>query len=197
MLVALAGTFGATAAPVPKELKKKSDFYPLAVGNRWEYEAGIKGDRVKTRSVYEVSKVEAKDGIRVVTVTVTIAHPNQDPVQLTNTLRESKDGVELVTRNGIERDPPERIVSVSMQPGETWTVKREETKKEYTQQHTVGKPEEVTVPAGKFQAVPVVIRHDIGGTKYTSTFWYADGVGMVKMAMSNHVTELKEFTPGK
>ena len=67
--------------------------------------------------------------------------------------------------------------------------------------YTVGKEEEVTVPAGTFKAIPVTSQVDVGGRLLKNTSWYAPGVGVVKVVMANdgneRVQELKEFTPGK
>jgi hypothetical protein len=58
-------------------------------------------------------------------------------------------------------------------------------------------PEEVVVPAGKFMAIRVEYRATTKGKETTATFWYAPGVGLVKMVDGDTVQELKSFRPGK
>lgn len=41
-------------------------------------------------------------------------------------------------------------------------------------------PEWVEVPAGRFRAVKIVSNVTMGGSSATRTYWYADGVGLVK-----------------
>jgi hypothetical protein len=58
-------------------------------------------------------------------------------------------------------------------------------------------PEEVVVPAGKYRAIRVEHRGSTNGKPSTATFWYAPGVGLVKMVTGDTVQELKSFKPGK
>jgi hypothetical protein len=63
---------------------------------------------------------------------------------------------------------------------------------------TTGKPETVKVPAGTFEAVPVVTKGTIGGNLFEATYWYALGVGPVKYAQGEKtIQELESFTPAK
>jgi hypothetical protein len=60
--------------------------------------------------------------------------------------------------------------------------------------YTVGKQEEVEVPAGKNQASGVeVVLEPSGGETKKVTYWYAAGIGLIKYERN----ELQEFIPGK
>jgi hypothetical protein len=52
----------------------------------------------------------------------------------------------------------------------------------------------VTVPAGKFTALPVTER--VKGMTDGLTQWYADGVGLIKTENNGRVVELKAFRQG-
>ena len=66
---------------------------------------------------------------------------------------------------------------------------------------TVGKPEQVEVPAGKFEAIPVEHGTDLRGRTVKATTWHAPGVGVVKMVTYSGASErtqvLKSIRPGK
>ena len=71
--------------------------------------------------------------------------------------------------------------------------------------YTVGKEEEVEVPAGKFKAIRVdkELKYDIGNgpTTIKTSSWYATKVGLIKSVTNPGATQttmvLKSFTPGK
>lgn len=78
-----------------------------------------------------------------------------------------------------------------LKPGESWEVPG-------GSKRTVSGPEEVKVPAGKYQALKVVWETE--GRTFTS--WYAPGVGEVKRTIKSCGQEtayrsLKSFTEGK
>jgi hypothetical protein len=64
----------------------------------------------------------------------------------------------------------------------------------------VGKAEEVTTPAGTFTATPVVRTTKGPNGNAATTFWFADGVGMIRQTSPDQkepLQDLKAFTPGK
>jgi hypothetical protein len=63
--------------------------------------------------------------------------------------------------------------------------------------NTAHGPEEVVVPAGKYQAIRVEYRGTRDSKEEAATFWYAPGVGLVKMVCEGVLQELKSFTPKK
>jgi hypothetical protein len=79
-------------------------------------------------------------------------------------------------------------------PGTSWTSGDDTT-------HTVGREEEVKVPAGTFKALPVVTVVQLPGGQYKYTTWFAPGVGVVKSVSPGQKGEtvqvLMAFTPGK
>jgi hypothetical protein len=182
----------ATAAPVPK----KAPPFPTAVGTKWEYI--LSGDE-KWVSEEEVVEASEKDGVVTFKVAQTVRGGTWHRVyRLT--------GGELAVTTIDDRwvDPPCLLAKAGMKDGDTWEAK-------YTTQGgiasgvdsrseeavSVGKAEEVTTPAGKFTAVPVTRKM---GKLTLGTFWYADGVGLIRETRDGQkhpVQELKAFTPGK
>ena len=67
---------------------------------------------------------------------------------------------------------------------------------------TVGDSEDVKVPAGTYRATKVVSKvTEVDGKPIpqprTYTYWYAKGVGLVKVEWNGGGRELKSFTHGK
>ncbi len=186
----------AVAAPVPKAVKK-ADPFPYAVGTKWEY---THNGNAKDVWVEEVVESAEKDG--AVTFKVDITASGGQKRSETYRL---KDGVlELTATGNGEFDPPMLIAKAGMKAGDEW-----ETSYGYAPKGcgttadvtlTVGKAEEITTPAGKFTATPVVRTTKGPNGNAATTFWFADGVGMIRQTSPGQkepLQDLKAFTPGK
>jgi hypothetical protein len=66
--------------------------------------------------------------------------------------------------------------------------------------YTMGKEEEVEVPAGRFKALRVDAEYVRGDERQRHTFWHAPRVGLVKAVLKTDTAEwtqvLMSFTPG-
>ena len=184
------------AAPVPKE--KKANYFPTAVGTKWEYEATeyTRAGTVKTEETQEVAEVVVgKDGAS--TVRVETRTKGQKRV-VSYKMRVTDAGVwSTEYMGGGVIDPPQQILKLPLKDGSKWEYE-ERGREVYTTTVTAGAAEEVTTPAGKFTAVPITVVTQSRAGKYESKFWYADGVGLVKSTSGGKVVrDLKSFTPGK
>jgi len=97
-------------------------------------------------------------------------------------------------------DPPACLLKLPHEGGAKWKYRVEAQPgglagAEAT--NTARGPEEVVVPAGRYQAIRVEHRGTRDGKETRATFWYAPGVGLVKMTCEGVVQELKSFTPKK
>jgi len=179
------------AAPVPKE-KAKASYFPMREGDKWVY---VQDGKEVTE---EVTKVADKNGEVRVTKAYTGSRRTWDLEYLV------KDGVAYQAKAGpFSYDPPIRRVDLDLKPGAKWESKAPLTPGVIAEsgEMVAGEPEEVEVPAGKFQAVPVVFTvTEWDGKRLpkptVSTCWYAEGVGLVKMKHDDGEKVLKEFTPG-
>ena len=195
LLLALGTAF---AAPVPKAVKK-ADPFPHALGTRWEYVHD--GDATKVW-VEEVVEVTEKDGAVTFKVDIT---PDVGPKRSETYRLKGGELVLTATGNG-EFDPPMLIAKAGMKAGDEWDTKyafvapngRAGQAVEVTL--TVGKAEEVATPAGTFTALPIArtTKGPVGNS--TTTFYFAEGVGMIRQASPGQkepLQDLKAFTPGK
>jgi hypothetical protein len=177
----------ATAAPVPKA-KAKAQFHPTAVGTKWEY---IRNGDESVVYVEELTESEEKDGVVTFRIKVT---PNAGDSWVSSyTLADGK--FKVTHSRGVAYDSPMLLGTAGMKDGDTWTDSYTINGRAYEVASTVGKAEEVTTPAGKFTAVPVTRK---SGKLTLGTFWYADGVGLIRETRDGQkhpAQELKSFTP--
>jgi hypothetical protein len=196
LILALVG-FPVAAAPALKG--KAAFYYPTKEGDKCVYEA--RTGTSTTEYTETVTKVETKDGKLVVSV----GRELKDEVIPISKVEVSEKGLFRVASGNQDLAIPTPLLKLPAKAGDSWTnepavpdgaVKR-------TVKYTVGKEEEVEVPAGKFKAVQVEVEQIIEGRERTlvTTYWYAAGVGVVKSTMNaggkERTVVLKSFTPGK
>jgi hypothetical protein len=182
------------AAPVPKE--KPSDLYfPTVEGTKRVMQQKEGNETVEITET--VTKVVEKDGTYTVTVDLEIGGGVLD--------------LEYeVSAKGVFSAPNPKLklagwplLQLPAKKGDTWATERKSPGDTTTKlTYTVGKEEEVTVPAGKYKAIAVTCETMVNRQAESRiTSWYAAGVGVVKTVFEIHgkewVHELKEFTPGK
>jgi hypothetical protein len=119
------------------------------------------------------------------------------------------DGViEVAAVRGVELSRPWVKLKLPARVGDSWTADESLLRKARpgrtetptvipSRTFVVGPEEEVAVPAGRFQAVPIVSEEG----HYRVTEWYALGVGLIKFEGTTNgavqeLTVLKSFTPG-
>ena len=120
----------------------------------------------------------------------------------------SANGLFFVRKSDDNSEDREPLLKLPAKEGETWKSKNRDVEQnlDETATFTIGKPELVSVPAGKFRAVPVTTEYAwqrdgkiIATSKQTT--WYAARVGVVKHInyrddADDMVTELSEFVLG-
>lgn len=172
----------AVAAPVPKG-KPAGPYFPTTVGVTREYEwrAGGKAEDGHTDVVTLVEK--QKDGSAH--VTVRRSYPRGEPY--VTVIAVSADALARVSEGDVPPAEPTVLLKLPATVGTGW--------ESGGAKYAVAAEEEVTVPAGKYQAVKVEMTAGGG----TTTLWFAPTVGLVKMAPGGgeRALELKAFTPGK
>jgi hypothetical protein len=181
----------ALAAPVPKEFANPRDYFPTAVGSKWEYvNSGVGQDRTHAE---EITAAVEKDGVTTVT--------------FRRTRPEVKDGFDTVYAVGkrdialaqsgpLTYDPPLPYLKKGMKVGDAWEVETEINRRKTTYELKVGEAAEVKTPAGTFVAVPVT-RKQKASKLAGYTYWYAPDVGLVRIDSGPVTTLLTKYTPGK
>jgi hypothetical protein len=197
-VAALAVLTAASITAAAPKLKGKVDalYYPTREGDKLVYEMRS-GDSVNELTEV-VTKVERKDDALLVTVERNAGGKKALASQFTV----SEKGVTRVVTSGRELPVPIPMLKLPGKPGDTWTYEPDAAggpPRKTT--YTLGKEEDVEVPAGKFKALRVESEQVLGDNVYKSTLWYAPGVGLLKSVNNIGGTErtqvLKSFTPGK
>lgn len=191
MAVSLAG-----AKPTKKDEKKESDagnYYPLQVGNKWEYRVDVAGTSAK--AVSTILKKETIDGVELARLEATV---NGSPVA-TELLRATDKGVFRYRNNDKAIEPPICLLKYPVRAGEKWdgeiTVGKEKGK-----YFCDTREENVEVPAGKFKAIKVTINLEAKMQKVSTSYWFVKDIGFVKQTVEagdlNITMELEKFDAG-
>jgi hypothetical protein len=181
-VVTLATVALVAAAPAkkPKQnpTKPAADFFPLRVGDSWTYRNSEEGGYTLKVLREEPQAgapsrfvVELSSGVKILKTFSkaegwVLLHAEQYP---------EHEGLEM------KYDPPRQYLPNPLIPGQKWEWSgKDPTQMERHESSRVIGFENVTVPAGKFRAMKVTSSTSGGAIPMTKTYWYADGVGLVK-----------------
>ncbi|HYV39878.1 MAG TPA: hypothetical protein VE988_29590 [Gemmataceae bacterium] len=187
------------AAAVPAlatETQPKPNYYPLSEGAKWYYKVEAPGAVGETYVVQAV-KAETIDGVSLFRIET--AKKGQDPIS--EHIRSDDTGVFRHRAKGIAINKPICLLKYPVKVGEKWEDEVEVAGQKFTMKMEVTKEEEVAVPAGKYKTVAVRATAAIGGVEVITTYWFADGVGIVKQSTDisgQHFSqELEKYEKGK
>jgi len=173
LLLAGAGTTAEKSAPAA------ADFFPLRVDYSWTYR-NTSDDSQYTLKVLKEEK-QGDDSIRYLVEMLA-------GVQVHRFFSKPEGWVLLhfeqyPEHQGMEAkyEPPKKYLQNPLVPGFKWRWNgKDYTQQEFAEDNTVAEFEEVTVPAGKFRAMKLVSLVTGASSPMTRTYWYADGVGLIK-----------------
>ena len=196
ILVVLA-TGASSQAQNPKAKKDAAPaYYPMQLGSKWTYNIDVGGGQ-KIQTTTQIAKIETLDGQKMSRLDASV----NGQAGMTEHLYATPKGVFRSRYNGMECVPPLCIVKYPIKEGETWEQDVKIGAEELKVSCVSGPAEEVTTPAGKYQAVSVRVMTTTNGMKIDATAWYAMNVGMVKQKMTigdrTIALELTEFEAGK
>src|ERR1043165_8744448 len=180
VLLTLAPVFIALA----EEPKTSPDYFPLRVGDSWTYRNTADGSEYSLKVLGEEKQPDGSIRSQV----EKLAGPKDSKVKMLLWFSKAKGwvlmhGERYPEHEGLEAkyEPPKQYLPSPLAPD----VKGEWSGKDYTQtpmreESRVAGTEEITVPAGKFRAMKVVSLVTGSSAPVTKTYWYADGIGLVK-----------------
>lgn len=191
-LILLTCVAASVAAPVPK--KAPTDYFPTALGTKWEYAPEGETEATMTE---EVTKVTEKDGVKAVEITIMIKGDDKQSSTVA-TYRIDADGVSMTVAEGKELTPPRLDLRAKPKAEDKWDSPHEWMGAKYTLAVEVGKEEKVEVPVGKFAALPHTQTFTLGNTTFPARKrWYAPDIGLVKSEDDGAVMVLVKYTSGK
>ncbi|MDY3557766.1 hypothetical protein R5W23_003031 [Gemmata sp. JC673] len=195
ILATVAAALSAGAAPVPTHLMSKAPpvYHARTPGTRFVWDHKYSWTAPEETTVIITAADEQREGHLV---TLDFIAGQREPAALQK-LSASDRGLALVEYGGCKVDPPLWLLKLPIRPGEQWESTTSVQDEEQKFRHTVGKPEWVEVPAGRFHAVPVVQEllwaASDGDTEFKrppETNWYAPGVGCVKTTITTSRTSV-------
>ena len=155
-----------------------ADYFPLRVGDSWTYRNSEAGGY--TLKVLSEEPQEGGPARYLVEV--------RSEVIIQNVFSKAGDWVLLHSENYPEHEglkaayePPRQYLRNPLVAGQKWEWSgKDPTQVERHETYRVVGLEDITVPAGKFRAMKVVSEISSGPGRMTKTYWYAEGVGLVK-----------------
>lgn len=151
-----------------------TSYYPLEVGNRWEYRITINGS--PTSIIQMIGVISVKNGeARLGFVRNGFAMAEVCYTQNKSGIFKTKQITAFGTTN---YQPAQPLVTSNMSVGTGWNWEADDkTKKESVK---VVSTEKVTVPAGTFDALVLNYEGVEGKEDYTEKTWFVKGIGYVK-----------------
>jgi len=191
--VAFLVVIGSTSALHAQGTVKETPFYPLKVGTKWEYKAGDQ------RFTMRVTKHENLGEIPCAVVETV----SDEKVVATEYIYVTEDGVYRASFNGQKADPPVCFLKLPPKKDEKpWTVSSKLGSETVKATFKMGQ-EDVTVPAATYKNAFTSESKDckVNDTEFQFTYWFAEGVGMVKQIVrvgtKEIAIELEKFEAGK
>jgi hypothetical protein len=184
------------AAPIPPDAKKPTFYFPVEIGTKWVY---VWDDN--REDIREITKVEEKEGAKIVTVSKIEEGKKPTPMQVVSVTEKE---LILLREFGDELKPPAAWLEVPCKVGDKWNCGSTWHEFKIGAEAVVRRMVEIEVPAGKFNTIEVRRTYALNGTcgGYYWTYWFAPGVGRVQMkdyfdGCGIPYAVLKSFTPGK
>ncbi|HKP04072.1 MAG TPA: hypothetical protein VJU77_12030 [Chthoniobacterales bacterium] len=177
-------TLASVSSAQAEEPKASTDYFPLRVGDSWTYRNSADQSEYTLKVLGEEKQADGSVRYQV----EKLAGPKDSQVKIHLWFSKAKGWVLLhgeryPEHEGLEAkyEPPKQYLPSPPAPEAKW----EWSGKDYTQTPMLEKnrvvgSEEITVPAGKFRAMKVVSEVTGSSAPVTKTYWYADGVGLVK-----------------
>ncbi|HEX8708158.1 MAG TPA: hypothetical protein VF723_07955 [Pyrinomonadaceae bacterium] len=168
---------------------KTPDYFPLRVGDWWKYRSTPVSEEKSEFIVKVLSTEKQPDGTTRYLLEKTTGDVAKEQGVAIHTLYSKTDGWVLMHKDfyvgneslSIEYTPGRQYLRNPLVAGAKWEwAGKGMQDQSLSESSEVVGFETVEVPAGKFKAMKIVSKVLAGGIKTTKTFWYADGVGLVK-----------------
>lgn len=152
--------------------KEPCEFYPDQIGFEWVYKDG------RVDVVLYISKVDTNEANKKL---ITINRKSDQGDTRDQVILISKDGVYLIEEKKFKLDPPRCLIKLPVVAGNTWSEKHvTKNGSTWDVQYKTGESRVIKVPAGSFNAVPVISTYKKNGAEIELTKWYSCGKGLIQ-----------------
>jgi hypothetical protein len=169
----------------------------MKVGTKWHYQLDA-GNGQKVQIVSEIGGVDTFNGKSLARLEVAA---NGKKIPTTEHLQSDENGAYRVRMNEMEVSPPICLIKYPLKEGQTWGGETSAAGQKMKVDCSEGKPEEVQVPAGKYEAIPTTITVTQGPIRLKNVFWFAKDVGIIKqrseIGPQTVTLELTKYEAGK
>jgi hypothetical protein len=171
------------------------NYYPMKVGTKWTYRLNANGQLEQLgATIARTEKVNDKELYR-------LESSVGGKVTMSENLSSSAEGVFRHRANGVDATPPICVIKYPVKKGEKWDTDTTLGANKFKISSTVTGEEDVEVPAGKYKTVTVEVNSEAAGMKFTTKYWFAADVGIVKQVATiggNTISlELEKYEPAK
>lgn len=155
------------------------DYFPLRVGDSWTYRTSADSSEFTVKVLSEEKQADGTIAYLLERKAGALVHTWYSKANgWVNILREAYPEHEGLM---VHHDKPKLLLKVPLAPGAKWTwAGKSTTLVDMTESSKVVGFERVVVPAGTFRAMKVETQISEGAGALLRTFWYADGVGLIK-----------------
>lgn len=154
------------------------EYYPVALGNAWEYTDGLNT---------WITTIEAVSGNDFVTAT----RMNGELVSRT-VFRRDKEGIKEVAyenqKGAGKHAKPLLVLRFPIKAGDAWKGSFTVGGARYTTVTVVKGPQQIRVPAGTFTAIVYVSTAETYGMTMVTTTWFVKGIGVVRMNVASRMS---------
>jgi hypothetical protein len=175
-LLACSATLLPAGEKKPDDKKKAPNYYPVAEGAAWHFHVTVNGNEAKATN--RIAKIEKIDGVDLGRLEAVVS----DKVVATEHVSQNDKGVFRHRYNGQVIDPPLPLIRYPVKAGDKWDGELK-VGKDAARYDCVATEEEVSVPAGKFKAVKVVINVTENGNTLATTYWFVNDIGFVRQTV--------------
>jgi hypothetical protein len=187
----------AGASATPPTLQGTPNYLPLSEGASWQYKMeapGVASDSYTIQAVKQEEKTEKS-------VTFRLEASKKGQKMVSETIRVDETGIARIRADDKPISKPIYLLKYPVKATEKWKDDVEIAGQKMSVEVEVGKEEEITVPAGKYKAVSSKVDGTMGGIQIVSTYWFAEGVGIVKQVIDIQgqkvLMELEKHEKGK
>ena len=157
------------------------DYFPLHVGDSWKYRSTTADGKQSEFTIKVLSEEKENGNPMYLVETVSTFQPIHDWYSKPSgwVLMHRQEYVK--TGMKVEYQPTKQFLKNPLASGDSWQWKGKGMMGlEIDESNEVAGPENVSVPAGRFEAMKVTTKVVQGGAPVTKTYWYAPAVGLVK-----------------